>query len=261
MRALVIVLLVAAVGGPLLLPLDAFSQTAAHRLDAPDLAHLMGRDTFGRDVLARVVLGARTSLTISLASVALGGVLGTVLGLCAAYRRGWTESLLMRAVDIIMSFPSLLVGLLVVAVLGAGVTRLVLALGLVLAPSFARVVHSATLGLNGQEFVVAARSVGASPVRVVSRHVLPNILGETVVLASVLVATALRIEAGLSFIGLGVSPPTPAWGNMIREGAPLLLSAPWVSVWPGLALALSVLVFNLVGDGVRDRLDPHRGTG
>jgi peptide/nickel transport system permease protein len=256
----VTLVLLAAVGASLLMPFDPFGQSAAHRLDPPDLAHVMGRDTFGRDVFARVLLGARTSLTISLASVALGGALGTLLGLSAGYLRGWRETLLMRVVDVVMSFPSLLLGLLVVAVLGEGVPKLVLALGLVLAPSFARVVHAATLGLHGQEFVVAARSMGASSLRIVSRHVLPSIAGEMVVLSGVLVATALRIEAGLSFIGLGVSPPTPAWGNMIREGAPLLLSAPWVSVWPGFALALSVLAFNLVGDGVRDGLDhPRRG--
>jgi peptide/nickel transport system permease protein len=156
-----------------------------------------------------------------------------------------------------MSFPSLLLGLAVLAVLGAGLEKLILAIGVVLAPSFARVVQGATLSLKTREFVHAARSLGAGHVRIVFRHILPNLLGETVVLASVLTASAIRIEASLSFIGLGVSPPTPTWGNMIRDGAPVLLSAPWLSIFPGVAMLLSVLAFNLVGDGLRDMLDPY----
>jgi peptide/nickel transport system permease protein len=163
----------------------------------------------------------------------------------------------MRAVDVLMAFPSLLLGLAVLAVLGAGLEKMIVAIGIVLAPPFARVVHGATLSLKAREFVEAARCLGAGRSRIVGRHILPNLSGETVVLASLLTASAIRIEASLSFIGLGVSPPTPTWGNMIRDGAPLLLNSPWLSVFPGLAILVTVLAFNLMGDGLRDVLDPR----
>jgi peptide/nickel transport system permease protein len=254
-----LVVVLAAVGAPLISPLDPFEQSATNRLDRPDAVHIMGRDSFGRDIFARLLYSGRVSLTVGVGSVALGGALGTLLGLVAGYNGRWVESLLMRAVDILMAFPSLLLGLTVLTVLGAGLEKMILAIGIVLAPPFARVVHSATLALKRREFVEAARGLGAGPGRIVVRHILPNLLGETVVLASLLTASAIRIEASLSFIGLGVSPPTPTWGNMIRDGAPMLLNAPWLSIFPGLAILASVLAFNLVGDGLRDVLDPRSG--
>lgn len=194
---------------------------------------------------------------VGVGSVALGGVLGTLLGLAAGYSGRWIDNLVMRGVDILMAFPSLLLGLAVLAVLGVGLGKMIVAIGIVLAPSFARVVHAATLSLKEREFVEAARCLGAGRSRIIGRYILPNLMGETVVLASLLIASAIRIEASLSFIGLGVSPPTPTWGNIIRDGTPLLLSAPWLSVFPGLAMLVSILAFNLVGDGVRDVLDPR----
>jgi peptide/nickel transport system permease protein len=255
--ALGICVVVAAVGAPLISPLDPFAQSAADRLNGPDAVHIMGRDTFGRDLFARVLYAGRVSLLVGVGSVALGGGLGTLLGLVAGYSGRWIENLVMRAVDVLMAFPSLLLGLAVLAVLGAGLEKMILAIGVVLAPAFARVVYAATLSLKGREFVEAARCLGADRRRIVGRHILPNLLGETVVLASLLTASAIRIEASLSFIGLGVSPPTPTWGNMIRDGVPLLLNAPWLSVIPGLAILISVLAFNLIGDGLRDVLDPR----
>jgi peptide/nickel transport system permease protein len=252
-----ILVLVAAAGAPLISSLDPFEQSAANRLAGPDAVHIMGRDTFGRDIFARVLYAGRVSLVVGVGSVALGGVLGTLLGLVAGYSGRAIEALVMRAVDVLMAFPSLLLGVAVLAVLGAGLEKIVLAIGIVLAPSFARVAHSATLSLKDREFVEAARCLGAGRIRIVGRHILPNLLGETVVLASLLTASAIRIEASLSFIGLGVSPPTATWGNMIRDGVPLLLNAPWLSIFPGLAILVTVLAFNLVGDGVRDLLDPR----
>jgi peptide/nickel transport system permease protein len=163
----------------------------------------------------------------------------------------------MRAVDVLMAFPSLIMGLMVLAVLGAGLGKMILAIGIVLAPTFARVGHSATLAIKENEYVEVARSLGAGQFRIIRTHVLPNILGEIVVLASIWTATAIRVEANLSFIGLGISPPTPAWGTMIREGTQHLGHSPWVSLFPGLAILVTVLAFNLAGDGLRDILDPR----
>jgi peptide/nickel transport system permease protein len=247
----------AATGAPVLTPFGPFDQSAVDRLAAPDATHLLGRDTFGRDILTRVLYAGRISLLVGMGSVALGGLVGTLLGLIAGYSRSQLETLLMRAVDVLMAFPSLLLGLAVLAVLGAGLDKMIVAIGIVLVPPFARVVHAATLSLKTREFVDAARCIGASPARILGRHILPNVLGDIVVLASLLVASAIRIEASLSFIGLGVSPPTPTWGNMIRDGTPLLLSAPWLSIFPGGAILVTVLAFNLLGDGLRDVLDPR----
>jgi peptide/nickel transport system permease protein len=252
-----ILMAVAAVGAPLISPLDPFDQSAADRLTGPNAAHIMGRDTFGRDIFARVLHAGRVSLMVGVGSVALGGVLGMPLGLVAGYGGRRIDNLLMRGVDILMVFPSLLLGLAVLAVLGAGLEKEIVAIGLVLVPAFARVVHGSALSLKEREFVEAARCLGAGHGRLVGRHVLPNLLGETVVLASLLTASAIRIEASLSFIGLGVSPPTPTWGNMLRDGVPLLLSAPWLAIFPGLAVLLTVLAFNLMGDGLRDVHDPR----
>lgn len=254
---LALLVLLLAAGAPVVAPSDPFEQAAAHRLDAPDADHALGRDTFGRDVFARVLHAGRVSLVVGVGAVALGGVVGTALGLIAGYSRRSVENAVMRSVDVLMAFPSLLLGLIVLAVLGAGLDKMIVAIGLVLAPPFARVVHGATLSLREREFVEAARCLGASAPRVLSRHILPNLAGEAIVLASLLTASAIRTEASLSFIGLGVAPPTPTWGNMIRDGAPLLLNAPWLSVYPGLAILITVLAFNLIGDGLRDVLDPR----
>jgi peptide/nickel transport system permease protein len=255
MLALLVVVL--ATAAPFFAGQDPTAQDPGHRLAGPDAVHLFGRDTFGRDIFARVLYAGRISLTVGIGAVLLGAGLGTGLGLLAGYSGRWIEGLLMRGVDVLMAFPSLLLGLVVLAVLGTGVEKMVLAIGMVLAPPFARVVHGATLSLNHREFVEAARSVGAGHGRILSRHILPNVMGETLVLAGVLTASAIRIEASLSFIGLGVSPPTPTWGNMIHDGTPVLLNAPWLSVVPGVAILVSVLAFNLVGDGLRDLLDPR----
>jgi peptide/nickel transport system permease protein len=218
---------------------------------------LLGQDTFGRDVLARILFAGRVSLLVGLGSVVLGGAIGCVMGLVAGYAGGYAENAIMRVVDVLMAFPSLLLGLTVLAVLGPGLGKMILAIGLVLAPAFARVMHGAALALQRREFVEAARSAGATTPRILGIHILPNVLGEIVVLASLWTASAIRVEANLSFIGLGVSPPTPTWGNMIRDGTPHLLNAPWLSVFPGLAILVTVLAFNLLGDGLRDVFDPR----
>ncbi len=253
--ALVVILL--SIAAPLLTSYDPLIQEARSRLQPPSQAHLLGRDAFGRDVFARVLFAGRISVLVGVCSVLLGGVLGSALGLAAGYAGGRIENVIMRFVDILMAFPSLLLGLMVLAVLGNGLFKMIMAIGIMLSPAFARVLHGAALSLKKREFVEGARSVGASPARIVALHILPNVMGEVVVLGSLWTASAIRIEANLSFIGLGVSPPTPTWGNMIREGAPHLLNAPWLSIFPGVAILVAVLGFNLLGDGLRDVLDPH----
>lgn len=254
---LAILVTVLSVAAPLITPRDPLAQDARTRLQPPDRTHVLGRDTFGRDVFARVLYAGRISLTVGLCSVLLGGAIGSVMGLVAGYSGGKLENLIMRLVDTLMAFPSLLLGLLVLAVLGPGLFKMILAIGIMLSPAFARVMHGSALSLKKREFVEAARSVGAGTPRILRIHILPNVLGEVVVLGSLWTASAIRVEANLSFIGLGVSPPTPTWGNMIRDGTPHLLNAPWLSVFPGLAILITVLAFNLLGDGLRDVLDPH----
>jgi peptide/nickel transport system permease protein len=235
-------------------PLD---QSTANRLAPPGETYLLGRDEYGRDVFARLLYAGRVSLVVGVSSVAIGGIIGIAMGIVAGYIGGRVEIIIMRLIDIMMAFPSLILGLVVMAVLGAGMRNLILAIGIVFAPGFARVVHATTLSLKSQEFVEAARSIGASHTRIMVRHILPNNIGEIVVLASLWTASAIRIEASLSFIGLGVSPPTPTWGNMIREGTAHLFDAPWLSIFPGIAIFITVLGFNLLGDGLRDILDPR----
>jgi peptide/nickel transport system permease protein len=241
---------------PLLAPWDPLKQDTRNRLASPTGEHPMGLDSYGRDTLSRIVYGARVSLAVGICSVLLGGTLGTLMGLVAGYLGGKVENTLMRAVDVLMAFPSLIMGLVVLAVLGAGLGKMILAIGIVLSPTFARVAHGATLAVKENEYTEAARAIGAGRFRILRLHILPNILGEVVVLASIWIATAIRVEANLSFIGLGVSPPTPAWGSMIRDGTRYLSDAPWVSIFPGLAILITVLAFNLLGDGLRDVLDP-----
>lgn len=242
---------------PWLASFDPTKQDTRNRLSAPNSDHLLGLDTYGRDVFSRIIYGGRVSLMVGILSVLLGGTIGTLVGLAAGYSGGKLENALMRGVDVLMAFPSLIMGLMVLAVMGAGIFKMIIAIGIMLSPAFARVAHSATLSIKENEYVEAARAIGAGRFRILRLHVLPNILGELVVLASIWTATAIRIEANLSFIGLGVSPPTPAWGTMIRDGTQYLTSAPWVSIYPGLAILVTVFAFNLLGDGLRDILDPR----
>ena len=262
-RAAVVGLLLAALitilsaGSPLIARQDPLAQFPSDRLLPPNAEHVLGQDAFGRDVLARLLYAGRISLIVGLCSVLLGGTIGSVMGLVAGYSGGGLENVIMRVVDVLMAFPSLLLGITVLAVLGSGLDKMILTVGILLSPAFARVVHGNTLSIREQEFVEAARCIGAGRQRILFLHILPNILGDILVLASLWTASAIRTEASLSFIGLGVSPPTPTWGNMIREGAVQLINAPWLSVFPGLAILITVLAFNLLGDGLRDVFDPR----
>jgi peptide/nickel transport system permease protein len=249
-------LVLIAAAAPVLTPYDPLAPVPAERLNPPTAQHFFGQDDYGRDILSRVLWGTRVSLLVGVLSVLLGAGLGTALGLLAAYRGGRTEASIMRFVDVVLTFPDLITGLLVLAVLGPGFSRMVLAIGLVLAPTFVRLTHAPALAIRNSEYVQAARAIGLRGARIVGVHILPNLLGHVIVMASLWTANAIRIEASLSFIGLGVPPPTPTWGQMIRDGTVHLTNAPWFSVLPGLAILGAVLSFNLLGDGLRDALDP-----
>jgi peptide/nickel transport system permease protein len=242
---------------PLLAPFDPTEQNMKDRLASPGAHHPMGCDDFGRDILSRIIYGGRVSLAVGTCSILLGLVLGTLLGLVAAYSGGRIETAIMRAMDVLLAFPSLILALLLLSVFGAGISRMILAIGIGFVPQFARLAHSATLAVRENEYVDAARAIGAGRFRIIRLHILPNILGEVIVVSSLWTADAIRYEANLSFLGLGVSPPTPAWGTMIRTGMTYLREAPWLSLYPGLAILVTVVGFNLLGDGLRDVLDPR----
>lgn len=246
-----------AICAPFLASYDPFVQNVQKALVPPSREHFFGTDDFGRDVFSRVLYGARISILVGISSVAVGTALGAMVGLAAGYFGGWFETIFMRLVDVLMSFPVLLMGLMFLAILGPGLDKLIFAIGLVLAPQVARLAHGTTVALREMDYIAAAKASGAGPFRILFRHVFPNIAGEILVMATLWTATAIRVEANLSFIGLGVSPPTPTWGNMIREGVRWLVVTPWLSIFPGLAILVAVLAFNMLGDGIRDALDPR----
>jgi len=241
---------------PILAPHDPYLQNAKNYLAAPSRTHLLGTDRYGRDTLSRIMWGGRVSLTVGISAVVIGMTVGTALGLVAGYKGGITDIVIMRAVDVLLSFPGLITGLMVMAILGPGLLKLIITIGVVMTPRFARVAYGPTLALKERDFVVGAVAVGASGPRIIARHLLPNILGEVLVMGTLWIGTAIIYEASLSFIGLGISPPTPTWGNMIKDGVQFLTYAPWLSVFPGLAILLTVLSLNMFGDGIRDVTDP-----
>jgi peptide/nickel transport system permease protein len=245
-----------AIAAPLLAPHDPLAQSVSSRLEPPTLEYPLGRDDKGRDILSRVIYGSRIALMVGIFSVLLGGALGTAIGVVAGYFGGKIDSALMRLTDVLLAFPDLITGLLVLAVLGPGLEKMILAIGLTIAPRFARIAYGPTLAIKGKEFVEAARSIGVQDARLLRVHILPNVGGDLLVFGSLWTASAIRLEASLSFVGLGVAPPTPTWGQMIREGTVHLTTVPMYSLGPGIALLLTVFAFNLVGDGLRDVLDP-----
>lgn len=251
-----VIIILISIFAPWIAPYDPLIQDAAIRLEAADSAHLLGTDDFGRDVLSRIIYGSRVSLVIGLASVFLGMIAGTVAGMIAGYYRGKVETLIMRGIDVMMCFPDLILAIAITAVLGANLFNLIITLGLVMMPRFARLAHGQVLSLNESEYVVAARAVGLNVPRILGRHIFPNIFGELFVAGTLWVGVAIRLEANLAFVGLGVSPPTPTWGNMIREGIDVMINAPWISIYSGLAILVTILAFNTLGDGLRDIADP-----
>ncbi len=257
-------LIMLAAGAGVLAPHDPFTQSYTEVLHAPSAAHWLGTDELGRDVLSRVVYGARVSLEVGLVAVGLAAVVGAAVGLTAGYLRGWVDEVLMRAVDALYAFPAILLALAITAALGPGVTNAMIAVGVVYIPVFARLVRGQTLSVREREFVAAAVALGASPVRVMTRHIWRNVTAPIIVQASLSVSFAIIVESSLSFLGVGVQPPTPSWGSMLRIGYQYMETAPWLALAPGTAIFVTVLGLNFLGDGIRTALDPRlraRGEG
>lgn len=261
-EAFVGVLIVAAIVAiailaPLIAPHDPESVSSDRILAAPNLQHPFGSDSLGRDVLTRVIYAFRVSLLVAIGSVGVAFAFGAPIGLTAGFRGGWVDGLLMRPLDILLALPALLLAVALIAIVGPGALIALLAISIIYLPIIARVVRSSVLVVRDQPYVDGARARGASELSIMLRHVLPNSLGPALVQATVLMGFAIQIEAALSFLGLGAQPPTPSLGIMLSDGRDVLTLAPWVEIFPGLALALVVLGFNLIGDGLRRRLDPR----
>ena len=237
-------------------PYDPTALNARHRLEAPSSDFRFGTDRLGRDVLSRVIYGARSSLGIAAASIVVSLVLGSVLGLLAGYFGGALDLAIGRIMDVLFSFPALLLAIAVAAMLGPGVRNAALAIAVVYTPLFARVIRGPVISERHRDYVQAARVIGASHLAIISRHILPNVVSPIIIQASAALSAAILIEAALSYVGLGTQPPEPSWGTMLSEGRTFLETAPWMSIFPGLAIALTVLAFNLLGDGLRDAFDP-----
>ena len=245
-----------AIFAPLISSADPVKPLIAERLRPPSLAHLFGTDEFGRDILTRVLYGARPMLLSGVLAVLVALLLGGAIGTLSGYFGGQTDNLLMRLMDIMLSFPAILLAILIVAGLGAGLTNMVVAIAFSMIPVFARLVRAVVLTLIHQDYILAARCLGYSNVQIIRRHILPNMLSPLLVQATVMLATAFSTAAALNFLGLGVVPPTPDWGLMVSEGQKLVFDAAWVPLFPGLAISLTVLSVNFIGDGLRDAFDP-----
>lgn len=250
------VIIGAALFADVLAPYDVRAQDVKNRYLPPSLAHFMGTDEFGRDVFSRVLIGSQVSLTVGVTAIGIAMVFGVLMGAYAGFKGGWTDQVITKVIDSLMTFPSLILGILVVSALGPGEKNAVIAIAVAFIPRFARVARGPAIVLKENEFIMASRACGATDFRVITRHILPNLVGEVVVMGSLWVSTAIIIEASLSFLGLGVQPPTPSWGMMIKAGVDEIQMAPWLAIFPGLAISLAVLAFNLLGDGLRDLLDP-----
>ena len=239
-------------------PADPLSMSIAGRLEGPSRVHPFGTDQYGRDVLARVMAGTVTSITVGVLAVAVGAGVGVPLGVAGGYVGGWLDEVLMRLVDAIQGFPAILSALLFSAVLGAGITISTVAIGIAFVPAFARLARGSFLELRGREFVLAAAALGANDARLIGRHIFPNSLSPLIVQATTSFPVAILAEAALAYLGLGTQPPQPSWGLMLKEAQNFLFLSPWFALFPGAAIALAVLGLNLLGDGLRDLLHPLR---
>lgn len=255
--AVFLIVALLAILAPVIAPYDPLQQNILFRLKPPSDAHWFGTDYYGRDTLSRILWGARISLTIGLLAIGSAMIIGTLIGMVAGYFGGRTDLLIMQVMDVLLAFPSLILGLIVVAMLGPSVANLVIAISLTAIPPFARIARAPTIAVKNREFIEAGHALGYSHLRLMFRHILPNIAPEVLVMGSLWLATAIRVEASLAFIGLGVNPPTATWGGMIREGFENILDSFWLALFPSLAILVVVFSLNLLGDGLRDAVDPR----
>ncbi len=254
--AVLLVVVACAIFAGFIAPFDPASQPA-ERLTPPNSTYWLGTDEFGRDVFSRVIWGTRISLFVGIVSVGIATAIGVTLGLIAGYYGGWPDSIIMRFIDILFAFPTIVLAIAITGILGPSLTNATIAIGLVYAPVFARVMRGPVLSVMNDEYVHAARTIGASDTRIVLQHVFPNVTAPLIVQVTLALSTAILAEAALSFLGLGTQPPTPSWGTMLGTGRKFLELSPWVAIFPGVAIVITVLAFNLLGDGLRDVLDPR----
>jgi peptide/nickel transport system permease protein len=249
------IIIALAILAPIISPYNPTLIISADRLMPPSTQHLFGTDDFGRDIFTRVLYGGQLSLIVGLVSVAVAAVAGTLLGMMAGYYGRLTDTLIMRLIDVMLAFPSILLALVIVAILGRGLFNVMLAVGISTIPLYARIVRGSTLSVKAMEYVVAAQAIGSSDLRIMFRHIFPNIIAPLIVITTNGVAGAIISSAALSFLGLGAQPPTPEWGLMLSQGRSFLRAATWVTTYPGIAIMITVMAINLLGDGLRDVLD------
>jgi peptide/nickel transport system permease protein len=252
------VMVLLAILAPRIVPYDALAMHAADAFHAPSAAYLMGTDEFGRDIFSRILMGGRISLGVGFAASGLAALFGILAGLLAGFYGGWLDAVAMRICDALLAFPAILLAIVILAVLGPGSLTVILAVAIVSMPAFTRLTRAQVLAERVRDYVQAAEAVGVPPLRVLMRHILPNVTSILLVQISVTVASAVLLEASLSFLGLGTPPPAPSWGSMLSMGRGYLPMAPWYGIFPGLAITLFVMGFYLLGDGLRDALDPRR---
>jgi peptide/nickel transport system permease protein len=253
----ILLLILTAIFAPLVAPYNPYSPDLANNLASPSAQHWLGTDSLGRDTLSRVIFGTRTSLVIGIVAIGMAGAIGMTLGLIAGYYGRWVYSVIMRLVDAIMAFPMILLALVIAALLGGGLVNVIIALGFSMMPSYARLMSSMVMSIKETDYIMAERSLGAKNTRIMLRHIAPNCLPPLIVLVTMMLGATILAEAGLSFLGVGIEPPTAAWGAMVSEGREYLLSDPILSIAPGVAIMLVVFAFNMIGDGLRDALDPR----
>jgi peptide/nickel transport system permease protein len=257
----IVLVVVVAVFGPWLAPYDPYDQNLSLSLAQPSLSHPLGTDALGRDVLSRLIYGSRNSLMVGIVALGVAAIFGMTLGLLAGYFTGWPNNVIMGFIDALMCFPMILLALVLATLLGGGMRNVMIALGIAMMPGYARLMCGETLSVKENEYVLAERASGASNLRIMLRHILPNCLPPLIVLATMQIGAAILAEAGLSFLGIGIEPPAAAWGLMVEDGRPYLLTNPLLSFAPGLSIMIVVFAFNMVGDGLRDAFDPRlRGT-
>ena len=249
--------IIVAIFAPWIAPYDPIKQDLDAMRQKPSAEHLLGTDEYGRDVLSRLVVGTRISLLVGVVAVCIAGALGMLLGLIAGYFGGWVNAIIMRFIDALLALPPMVLMLAIAALLGGGLKNVLIALGVSMMPTYCRLMCGQILALRSSDYVIAARSIGASNPRVMFQHLLPNSFPPLLVLLTTNLGTAIIMEASLSFLGIGISPPTPTWGSMVNSGYPYLLTNPLLSIAPGLAIMLVVLAINMVGDGLIDALDPR----